>query len=658
MKLKAVYMSIGFLSGLFFAFYFNGGIAAISAAIAAVLLLSLFMSKPLRAKIMLTCLSLVIGVAYSHGYTSLFLDPLEALESKEVYFEGVIESSADADSGRVIIDGTADGKPCKTVVYLSNFSGDIGDSISFIGKASSLKSGGLFNERSYYLPDGIYLSASLKDSLEITVPQSYSPIARIRRYSQYCSDKIREYAGSQAGGLLCAMTTGDTAYLDSGIKLALNRSGIGHITAVSGLHVGITCAFITLLLRKLKVSKRMAAFISAIPITIFVIFSGLKVSAIRAAIMMGIYLLSYIINRKAHPLNTLSVCSLIMALANPYIIADASFVLSLCGVFSVSVFAPSVCRALNVKNKLATSILTAVCAWLGSMPALAIYFNELSLVSVFANLVLVPLGSVILILTLLFVLFGCSPAMAILVKCAAILADIIIASSQWLSSNDFAYIPLLGNEMRVLLVICAFVAITVFLVVRNKQYAVCSVLLCGVIFMSGYLYKANTLKDELFLETVYNKGNCALLLHKNSECIIIDISGGVKVLDTCEDILLEAGIKRVPIATVNKNGESAYSEYASLAITPECLYLPSGSYIYQPKIEYKELGEFTDIEFGGAEITIHDNSAIINYQGKSVTLASGLATGSQTNISVFNGVVVINGDEYDGSGIFKINLSD
>lgn len=658
MKLKAVYMSVGFLSGLLFAFYLDGGIATILAAVAVVLLLSLFMQSPIRAKVMLTCCCVLIGMSYSQLYTTLLLEPLEALNGKEVYFEGTVVSASSEDSGQVIINGTADGLPCKVVMYLSNFSGDIGDSISFIGEAEKLESGGLFDERSYYLPDGVYLSASLSEGLSISDVQRYSLITKLRRYSMYCSDKIREYAGSQSGAFLCAMTTGDTSYLSDSVKLALNRAGIGHITAVSGLHVGITCTFITLLLRKLKLSKRTAAFASALPIVVFVIFSGLKVSAIRAAIMMGVYLMSYIVNRKAHPLNTISVCTLIMAVANPYIIADASFVLSICGVFAASVFAPSICRALNVKGKLAASVLTAVCAWLGTLPALALYFDELSTVSVIANLILVPLGSVLLILTLIFVLTGCAPALAFLVKIAGAIAGLIIRCCEWITSFEFTYIPLLDDSIRVLLLVCAFAVIAVFLTMRRKPYAICSVLLAGAVFMGGYIYQASTFKDKLFLETVYNNGNCALLLHKNSECIIIDISSGVKVLGYCEDIMLEVGIKSIPVATVNKNGESAYTDYALLAITPDCLYLPEGTYIYHPEIEYKELGEITVIEFGGAQVTLLESGVYVSYGDESIAIVSGLASGSRVNISVFNGAVVVNGEELSGSGILKIDLDD
>lgn len=656
MKLKAVYMSVGFLSGLFFAFYMtSGGVAAILAAIAAILLLALFLRSELRGKIFLLCAFILLGICYSYAHTSLVVQPLEALDGQTTAFYGEVISASDEDSGQVIIDGRVNGHRCKTVLYLSNFSGDIGDKVSFEGKVSALGSDGLFDAKSYYYPDGIYLQASVSDNLKVTVPESYSITAKLRRYPAYCTDRIREYAKNDIGGLICAMTTGDTSYLSDSARLSLNRSGIGHITAVSGLHVGITCTFVTFLLRKLRLSKRTSALVSIIPITVFVVFSGLKVSAIRAAVMMCIYLFSYTVNRKAHPLNTLSLCALIMALFNPYIIADASFILSLSGVFSVSVFAPYVCKISGIKNKAGMSLITAVCAWIGSLPALALYFNELSLVSVIANLLLVPLGSSVLILTLIFVLFGCPPALSLLIKTAAIAGKIILSSCEWLSSFEFTYIPLLGNELRVLLAVLAFISIALFFI--SRKCGIYSVILGICIFFGGYLYKAESLKDKLILETVYDKGNCALLLHKNSECIIIDISNGVKLLDTCEDILLEAGIKSIPIATANKNGESAYTKLTSFAIEPKCLYLPSGTYIYNPDTEYIELHELTVIDFGGARADILSDGVYIDYDGKSIAVSAGIARGSDMSISVFGGATVINGNEVDGSGKIRIDLS-
>lgn len=657
MPRKTVYISAGFLSGLFLSFYLDERYTVwLVAAVGTMAAVCIFLRSAVRKRILLAACAALVAILYSCIYSRLIVEPLERLDGERVAIEGTVTESTVSDSSRVIIKGTVNGIPCKVSAYISNFSGDIGDSVSFEATAKSFESGALFDERSYYLPDGIYLSVSPVGEITVVPCERATVVTLLRRYSGFCSDRLRQYVGGDAGDLLCAMATGDRSYLDDSVRLAINRSGLGHIIAVSGLHVSIACAFVLILLRRAGVDKRFAVIPAGMLAIAFVIFSGLKISAIRAAVMMGVYVLATLSRRRADPLNTLSFCALIMAVFNPYVAADSSFILSLSGVYGVSVFAPFVNDALSIKSKLGRSFISASCASVSTAPAMMLYFNELSLAAPFTNFLLLPVCSVALILSLSFVLLGCPQVLSLLPKLAGLIMQAVMFVCEKVSHVRLTYLPLSYGTPTVIAIVASFAVLGAAVIVKNKKAVLACVVAAVCVFMGSYSLQAVASKDTVRLSVVASGGDCALLLRKNSECIIIDISGGASLDYELEKLCERYGISGIRLATANKNGESAYSKYAGMSVAPDQMLLPDGSYIFGGAIPYDYLGEVTKITFADCEITLSLSGAMIEQGDKSISVQNGVAKGGDINISVFDGVLVINGESHTGEVLIEFEL--
>ena len=300
MPRKTVYISVGFLSGLFLSFHLEMRYVTLVIALLGVMaLLSIFLKSAVRSRALLISCAALTAILYSQIFTHFRLMPLEALDGETVAVEGVVTESTMSDSSRVVIKGNVNGIPCRVSAYISEFSGDIGDSVSFNATAEAFESSALFDERSYYLPDGIYLSVGNISDITVTTPSRATFSTLLRRYSRFCADRLREIIGGDSGDLICAMATGDRTFLSDDVRLAINRSGLGHVIAVSGLHVSVACAFILIVFKKLKISRRIAVIPAGMLVLAFVVFSGLKISAIRAAVMMGVYILSTLSRRRA-----------------------------------------------------------------------------------------------------------------------------------------------------------------------------------------------------------------------------------------------------------------------------------------------------------------------------------------------------------------------
>lgn len=657
MPRKTVYISAGFLSGLFLSFYLEMRyITLVIALLGLMALLSLFLKSAVRSRALLVLCAALAAIFYSQVFTHFRLMPLESLDGETVTVEGVVTESTISDSSRVIIKGRVNGIPCKVSAYISGFAGDIGDKVSFNATAETFESSALFDEHSYYLPDGIYLSAENITDITVTTPSRATLSTLLRRYSRFCADRLREIIGGDAGDLICAMATGDRTYLNDDVRLAINRSGLGHVIAVSGLHVSVACAFILIIFKKLKISRRIAVIPAGVLVVAFVIFSGLKISAIRAAVMMGVYILSTLSRRRADPLNTLAFCALSISIFNPYVAADSSFILSLSGVFGVSVLTPYVNDVLGIKSKLGMAFMSALCASISTAPAMMLYFTELSLIAPIVNFLLLPLCSVGLVLALAFVLLGCSPLLSPIPKIAGLIMNIVIFVCEKISTVHLTYLPLSHVAPIIAAVSMSLIILLLAVIIKNKR-AVIGLILCATLIFGGiYSAQAVASKDETKLSVISSGGDCALLLRKNSECIIIDISDGASLDYELERLCERYGISRLRLATANKNGESAYSCYAGISARPEKLLLPAGSYIYGGDIPYDYLGEVTKIEFADCTLTISASGTIIKQGNMSVSVQNGVANGGDINISVFDGVLVINGESHTGDVLIEFEL--
>ena len=129
----------------------------------------------------------------------------------------------------------------------------------------------------------------------------------------------------QEAGLLCAMLLGDKSGLDDETKTSLYRLGIGHVTAVSGLHLTLLCTLVSWLLGRLRLGKRAAFFVQTAVMTGFVLCTGISHSACRAAVMLLVVYSGDVFHRQSDPLNALCIAALALTGTRPYLIGSAPF---------------------------------------------------------------------------------------------------------------------------------------------------------------------------------------------------------------------------------------------------------------------------------------------------------------------------------------------
>ncbi len=222
---------------------------------------------------------------------------------------------------------------------------------------------------------------------------------------------------SPAAPLLKALTTGQRSGLPQGAREDFQRSGLAHLLAVSGLHLGFLALFIYRLLRLTLASieplalrwavQPLAAAATMPAMLLLYLLTGEQVSAGRAAVMAGLGLSGVIAARRPDLLNLVACAVLVMLFHDPLLLFSVSFQLS----FSAAVFlvlaAPRIPRIpagdgpvpwlRRGVHRAAGLVCVSALATLATSPLTAYHFHRISLAGPAANLIAVPLACVIVL---------------------------------------------------------------------------------------------------------------------------------------------------------------------------------------------------------------------------------------------------------------------
>lgn len=180
------------------------------------------------------------------------------------------------------------------------------------------------------------------------------------------------------------------------IKQSFINSGLLHILAASGMNVAFIFSFFFFFLKLLRVNYKVNISIGIVMILIYSLMTGLGASVIRATFMLVFVLLGKLIDRDAHSISLLAFVAFLMLLYNPMYINDVGFQLSFVVTFGLLVMTPHLMKFKNrFLDYIVGTVSIPIIAQLWVIPIQVFYFNNISLYSVFANIMSVPILSVI-----------------------------------------------------------------------------------------------------------------------------------------------------------------------------------------------------------------------------------------------------------------------
>jgi competence protein ComEC len=284
-----------------------------------------------------------------------------------------------------------------------------------IRKISNFNNPGGFDYRRYMAFKGVWVTAYVRGD-RLTVSERHRAAGfcgKIRNARQRFSDLAQISGDGRTRAVLKALIIGDRTQISPELREAFNRAGVGHLLAISGLHIGIVATVAFLFFQAVMVrfkimlwrawTRKAAALFSLLPVLLYGVIAGLSPSTQRAVIMISVFLLTFWFERDQDPVNTLSLAALLILVADPPSLYAISFQLSFTAVFSIIYGLgwiqkrrkqqplPGEKPYLRIKRKLIAFVLVSLFAICGSLPLVAYYFNQVSLVGLVANFVAVPL---------------------------------------------------------------------------------------------------------------------------------------------------------------------------------------------------------------------------------------------------------------------------
>lgn len=207
--------------------------------------------------------------------------------------------------------------------------------------------------------------------------------------------------------LLSALLLGDKTHMDPGVKDAFRNSGISHVLALSGLHVGMIAVLVRYIVppfvpfRKIWHLLLLWSYIGIV---------GFPVSAVRAALMLTIWWVNPYSKQHTFNLDVVMLAFLILVSYNPRNLTDVGFQLSFCAVTSILFFQPSWRYNDNYSRTPQQWFWVCISAQIGVLPLTLYYFGTFPTYFLIANLLITPvllplilyIGVALLMMALIF----------------------------------------------------------------------------------------------------------------------------------------------------------------------------------------------------------------------------------------------------------------
>ena len=310
------------------------------------------------------------------------------------------------------------------------------------------------------------------------------PSKKSKQYLQVLQQKIskqlqQNITGKQEKAVAAALLIGYKQDIDSDLMKAYSNTGVIHVIAISGLHLGLIYGLLLSIFSWMPnstIKKWTAPPIMLLVLWGFALLTGAGPSIVRAAVMFSFIIIASIVKQNSSILNALAASAFFLLLQHPFYLWDIGFQLSYAAVLSIVLYQKNIFDALYFKYKWLQvcwqlNALT-VSAQILTLPLVVYHFHQFPNYFLLSNFIVVPLSSIILYGCLLLLPFG---NIAYLGKALSLLTSLLITSMNWIiqkmNALPFATTGNLHiNTAEVLLFFIIIVSVTLFIQTKKNKW--------------------------------------------------------------------------------------------------------------------------------------------------------------------------------------------
>jgi competence protein ComEC len=343
---------------------------------------------------------------------------------------------------------------------------------------------------------------------------------------------------TEASAFVRAVVLGTRSDIPESTVLDFKYSGLTHLLAISGFNIALVGALVAQGLLLLGIRRRVIRLpITAMTVAFYCLVVGLEPSVLRAFVMVELYILALLLERKSDLANIAALTALVHIVIDPFVVHDAGFQLSYAAVFGFALVQPHLTRLFerpqdereygDALQWLQHSVILSVAAFIATTPVLLFHFRQTSVVVLLANLVAIPIAAVIT--TLGFILL---PLGLLLPQAAQVHGDAIAWSVQLLTTCSSLLASMTGGgwviNLNIWMILLGSAVTLWVLQVRTRRaftkrlIGVCCSLLLVTLFIptsTGSLLPQNEL-TVVFADV--GQGDATIVRTPSGKCYMFD----------------------------------------------------------------------------------------------------------------------------------------
>lgn len=424
---------------------------------------------------------------------------------------------------------------------------------NIVYSALSESSSSGFDAEKYYLPKRIFLTAEDESLCDVGINEKLGILDMFQKFSHKLTIRIVANTKRDHGGMAAAVLLGNKEYLADSTSRDFRRLGISHLLVVSGTHFSVILAFASRAMIYMRLRRRKRAVISIGLILFFMALTGFSGSVLRAGIMYLIAQIAILADRRVNALHSLALAGSVIVLVNPFAAADCGLQLSFVSAYSCLLYNAlrfTFYRWRKAKRKLAGKtrriprngggvgrfirsignvIGLTVVVNVTLLPLIWLYFGEFSLLSVPSNIVFIPMVTVLMYLTGLFLLqYPLGILTYQLGKLIDLYCTVMLGLAEKMAGLENIMVPV-NYSFSVYFLIPLTVMLIILPFVSAKKLRVLSVGMLSVLatfFIAiGGVQTAD--RSNVYFSYVTTKSkNDGFVLKSNGKALLCDISDG------------------------------------------------------------------------------------------------------------------------------------
>jgi competence protein ComEC len=421
---------------------------------------------------------------------------------------------------------------------------------------------------------------------------------------KFIDSKFTELHSKETAALLRGLLLADRGEIDYETKTQFINSGVIHVLAVSGLHVGFIALIFYFLFGRFNIILRSVLTIAGL--IIFMLITGVPPSVFRATVMAVVIIIGFATNRSTNLFNSLAIAALILLLINPNEIFLPGFQLSFSAVLAIGAIYPLIekwIKKLRIENKILKYIIlfmgVSFSAQLGTLPFTLIYFGKVSVIALFTNLLVIPAIGVIIGIAFFTLIIGLiSPFIATYYALAnELIASLLFKLIAFTGDLSFSHIVLRAYSFLDALIFYFFLILMVYYLPRFRS-VLAAVIIIFLSFINIYFISSMD-DEELLAENKLSvlmidvgQGDSFLVKFPNNKTALIDAGNVTMNFDNGERIVMPLieylGINKIDFGIVSHIDTDHYGGFISLILNDKI------NEIYKPGIDTSSI---KDVKF-------------------------------------------------------------